>query len=371
MRFLPEGPNIPDELLAERDNGNVVFLCGAGVSYPAGMPDFLGLARFVVEELGTPQNAPSRDMLSMWKDETIPAGARPSLDQIFNLLQQEYAAGDVDYLIAKKLKTPRGANLSAHKTILSLSRSSNGEPQIVTTNFDLLFEKAAQRKLKTHVAPALPDLAGMRSFDGIVYLHGRIDYRINRGEGRQNFVVSSSDFGRAYLAEGWATRFVRDLLDQYIVILLGYSANDPPVRYLLQGLHAQGQGRRAKLFAFDSGAEEDVQHRWRDMEYVPWLTPRWTAMWHSGAPCLHGRNEQTIPSLGARRLWSSQEEDRATSPRMSAARSPRSSELTSVPSCSRMLIHHPQVNGFACSTTTSGTVMSVATSPVHNPTSIH
>ena len=180
MRFLPEGPNIPDELLEERDNGNVVFLCGAGVSYPAGMPDFLGLARFVVEELGTPQNAPSRDMLSMWKDETIPAGARPSLDQIFNLLQQEYAAGDVDYLIAKKLKTPRGANLSAHKTILSLSRSSNGEPQIVTTNFDLLFEKAAQRKLKTHVAPALPDLAGMRSFDGIVYLHGRIDYRINR-----------------------------------------------------------------------------------------------------------------------------------------------------------------------------------------------
>ena len=104
----------------------------------------------------------------------------------------------------------------------------------------------------------------MQSFDGIVYLHGRIDYRIKRGEGRQNLVVSSSDFGRAYLAEGWATRFVRDLLDQYLVILIGYSANDPPVRYLLQGLYARRHGRSVKLFAFDSGAEEEVQHRWRD-----------------------------------------------------------------------------------------------------------
>ena len=52
MRFLPSGLNIPDELLEERDKGNIVFLCGAGVSYPAGMPDFLELAKYVVEELG-------------------------------------------------------------------------------------------------------------------------------------------------------------------------------------------------------------------------------------------------------------------------------------------------------------------------------
>ena len=45
MRFLPDGPNLPDELLEERDNGNVVFLCGAGVSRSAGMPDFLGLSK--------------------------------------------------------------------------------------------------------------------------------------------------------------------------------------------------------------------------------------------------------------------------------------------------------------------------------------
>ena len=57
---------------------------------------------------------------------------------------------------------------------------------------------------------------------------------------------------------------MRELLDQYTVVLLGYSANDPPVRYLLQGLHSQRHGSQAKLFAFDSGTEEEVQPRWRD-----------------------------------------------------------------------------------------------------------
>ena len=265
MRFLPDGPSLPDELLEERDNGNVVFLCGAGVSSPAGMPNFLGLTRYVVKELGTPKEAPSRTMLSRWDDESIPADARPSLDQIFNLLQQEYAAGEIDYLIAKRLKTRHGTDISAHETILRLSKSIDGKPQIITTNFDLLFEKAAGRKKwPIHAPPALPDLASAQTLNGIVYLHGRVNSRIKRGEGRQGFVVSSSDFGRAYLAEGWATRFMRDFLDKYIVVLLGYAANDPPVRYLLQGLHTRRHGNHKPLFAFDRGPEEEVQQRWRD-----------------------------------------------------------------------------------------------------------
>ena len=32
MRFFENGPAIPDELLHARDEGRVVFFCGAGVS---------------------------------------------------------------------------------------------------------------------------------------------------------------------------------------------------------------------------------------------------------------------------------------------------------------------------------------------------
>ena len=106
MRFIADGPNIPDELLEARDRGNVVFLCGAGVSIPAGMPTFLDLAKEVVDELGAPPDSTLRQLLSFWDREEIPEAARPPLDQIFNLLQQEYDGSEVDYFIAQQLKDP-------------------------------------------------------------------------------------------------------------------------------------------------------------------------------------------------------------------------------------------------------------------------
>ena len=46
MRFFENGPAIPDELLHDRDEGQVVFFCGAGVSRAkAKLPDFFGLAK--------------------------------------------------------------------------------------------------------------------------------------------------------------------------------------------------------------------------------------------------------------------------------------------------------------------------------------
>lgn len=47
------GPSIPDELLIARDEGRVVFFCGAGVSMAfAGLADFFGLANEVIRRLG-------------------------------------------------------------------------------------------------------------------------------------------------------------------------------------------------------------------------------------------------------------------------------------------------------------------------------
>src|SRR5207237_10082494 len=53
MRFVAKGPSIPDELLEQRDRGNVVFFCGAGVSMPAGLPNFPKLTERVMQVLGT------------------------------------------------------------------------------------------------------------------------------------------------------------------------------------------------------------------------------------------------------------------------------------------------------------------------------
>ena len=263
MRFFADGPHIPDELLEARDRGNVVFLCGAGVSIPAGMPSFRKLTELVVDALGAPPKGTLREMLSLWDRRDISKTAKPPPDQIFNLLQQEYDESEVDYLIAKQLEARDGMYLGKHETILRLSKGADSNSQIVTTNFDHLFE-LADRDLHTYTPPNFPSLTSEGPLGGLVYLHGRIDLEMRPGEARQGLIVSSSDFGRAYLAEGWATRFMRNLLKAYIVVLVGYSADDPPMKYLLQGLRSMDRRNHEKIYAFVSNSEEDVEESWRD-----------------------------------------------------------------------------------------------------------
>jgi len=265
MRFFADGPNIPDELLQERDDGNVVFFCGAGVSRPAGLPGFLDLAEQVVEELGAPEDAKVRQMLDRAKQE--PDGLI-SLDHVFGLLKQDYQSTNIDDIVSRLLKIPTAANLDQHSTILRLSTNAAGQTQVVTTNFDLLFERA-RKGIQKHVAPSLPDLSSGQPLTGLVYLHGRLSSPENTSRRGHQLILSNSDFGRAYLADGWATRFVRDLLKNYVIVLLGYSANDPPIRYLLEGLHSRNDVNAMKIFAFDQGGDDEVAHRWQNRGVVP------------------------------------------------------------------------------------------------------
>jgi hypothetical protein len=260
VRFLSTGPNFPDELLEARDAGNVVFFCGAGLSSPA-LPGFSGLAEQVTSEFGPP---PGSDALAILDQIRSGAVLSSPLDQVFNLLHEDYGAAAVEHVVNTILKEKSAtAPTDQHSILLRLSRNTGRKLQIVTTNFDRLFEKA-QRGIRCHIPPGLPDLASGEALDGLVYLHGRMPTQPSDGIKRLNFVLSSADFGRAYLADGWATRFVRELLQRYVIVLLGYSANDPPINYLLQGLRARTDKAPAKIFAFDSGTEDEVQVRWRD-----------------------------------------------------------------------------------------------------------
>ena len=82
MRFKADGPAIPDILLDQRDAGNVVFLCGAGVSIPAGMPNFLGLAQHVTDEVDPPPDSKIRQAL---KTESLANGLPYSVDWVFEI----------------------------------------------------------------------------------------------------------------------------------------------------------------------------------------------------------------------------------------------------------------------------------------------
>ena len=146
MRFNADGPIIPDSLLRERDAGRVVFLCGAGVSVPAEMPTFVRLTELVIRDLAPAEESDIVQAFEPWinADTIIPERARMSLDQIFNMLQQEYGKDQVGKLVTKHLgiDEPTSVDSNQHKIIARISSSHEGIPQIVTTNFDHLFEHA-------------------------------------------------------------------------------------------------------------------------------------------------------------------------------------------------------------------------------------
>lgn len=89
-------------------------------------------------------------------------------------------------------------------------------------------------------APLLPPLHFGEELDSLVYLHGCVndDYTDSSS---QYFILSSADFGNAYLSDGWATQFLKSLLDKYHLVFIGYSADDPPVSYLLEALREKSK----------------------------------------------------------------------------------------------------------------------------------
>ncbi|WP_279487625.1 hypothetical protein [Aeromonas veronii] len=64
MQFIPNGPDIPNELLHAHEEGRVLFFCGAGISYPAGLPGFGELVIRMSKHAGEPLDRSEQDMVT-------------------------------------------------------------------------------------------------------------------------------------------------------------------------------------------------------------------------------------------------------------------------------------------------------------------
>ena len=260
MRFIKDGPSIPDELLIARDEGRVVVFCGAGVSRAkAGLSDFYNLVEKVLDQCRIRSDDDIRKIfkgvrrLNKWTK----TGGLVSADRIFGLLEQKFGEDYIQRTAATALKPSDTVDLSAHRILLDLATTAEGATRIVTTNFDRLFEAAAEgAALNLFQPPRLPDM----SFNGVVHLHGLANPSYGGAEG-QGFVLTSSSYGKAYLAEGWATQFVQAILQQYIVVFIGYSADDPPIQYLLEALR-KTPGLLHGVYAFQDGKEREAHEKW-------------------------------------------------------------------------------------------------------------
>lgn len=267
LRFSGDGPEFPDELVDDLLNGEVVFLCGAGVSAPQ-LPGFKELVDLCFEELNVAKN----------DAEEMAYQAERYEEALGSLSRRIVDPSELTKVVSKAVQAPSGVNLSNHRTILRLSRDLENRPTIVTTNFDTFFEKAIS---KTEHMVKVADLSfagqelplpGSTDFSGIIHIHGRIaDERAHLSP--TPLVFTSADYGDAYLRSGWASRFFFDLVRCKTLVLVGYSAGDAPVRYLLNVLEADRDRfpDLRSVYAFD-GIDSDVaeaEARWASLAVPP------------------------------------------------------------------------------------------------------
>ena len=232
MQIVTNGPDIPDALLQAHEEGRVVFFCGAGISYPAGLPGFKGLVEQIYRLNGTALTDIEREAFDRGQFDA-------TLDLLERRLPGQRLAVRRALAQALKPKLRRRCATDTQTALLRLARSREGALRLVTTNFDRIFHVAAKRTGQTfqaYAAPMLPIPKNSR-WNGLVYLHGLLpekadDTALNR------MVVTSGDFGLAYLTERWAARFVSELFRNYVVCFVGYSINDPVLRYMMDALAA-------------------------------------------------------------------------------------------------------------------------------------
>lgn len=278
--LIKGGPYIPDDLMNLLEDQQVVFFCGAGISMGTGLPSFAGLVSHTYSALRTRADEVELEALDLPQDvdwdkidlenvNDVPDFRyHPKYDKVFELLERPSRHGrpkpedpsPVRRIVIDRLSQRSRGPLDIHRALLTLAETTRGI-RLVTTNFDLRFEAAARSKgLKGALFDAAPKLPvpKFRDWHTCVHLHGAIDQE-GRGD---HLVLSAADFGRAYLTDRWAARFVTELFRDFHVVFIGYSLADPVMTYLVDALAAErSQGRPFKeafAFADFDGSKKDA-----------------------------------------------------------------------------------------------------------------
>ena len=270
MQFVADGPDVPPQLLRSLEAGRLVFFCGAGISCSAGLPAFKQLAKQIYQKLRTHPENDEQSYINRGEFDFALGALERRLPQPEKM--RRVIAQILHYRGRRKSKP-----LSLHEALLLLSTRQDGTLQLVTTNYDRCFQIAAsrmKRKFYEFAAPLIP-IPKPGRWNGLVFLHGLL-YSSNRDENLSNLIVTSGDFGRSYLTERWASRFVSELFRNYDICFVGYSLSDPVMRYAVDAMAAEraqiGRDRRVWAFAsYETGKAEAVKHQWKGKGVEPVL----------------------------------------------------------------------------------------------------
>ncbi|MBO9166797.1 SIR2 family protein [Rhizobium sp. L245/93] len=250
-----ELPALPEDLLLARDRGDVLFIVGAGASYPApsSLPDFGGLVADIYRKVD-PAMAAAMDAVSTIRDatwENVPdllSNAQRTELKFFCQREYDVVLGMLERRLdgdpseeSTMRRAARGVLARTtepnpiHSALVQLGQRF-GRTLLVTTNFDRLLSEAAKRARAVAASFALgeiPNPSRRTEFGGILHIHGKLSWKSEKGSA---LILTDQDFGDFYLRRHQITSFLYDAARIFHLVLVGYSANDSPVRYLLNAI---------------------------------------------------------------------------------------------------------------------------------------
>ena len=264
LSFSNDGPDFPGDLVDALLAGNVIFLCGTGVSAPQ-MPSFRRLVEDTYSKIGVAMT-----------DSEEHSFDQSRFEEVLGSLSRRLSDPDaVAATVSDLLAVPDDPELDQHRTILRLSRATDNRVSVVTTNFDTLLERAVAKftgeDIASFAGQSIP-APGTSAFSGIIHIHGRLADR-TLGLESTPLVLSSADYGDAYMRSGWVSRFLFDLARCKTIVLVGYSASDAPVRYFLNVLEADRMRfpDLKPVYAFDAYEHdpEEASTAWGTLAVTP------------------------------------------------------------------------------------------------------
>ena len=251
-------PAIPERLLLAHARGEVLFIAGAGISQTVGLPDFRGLVLQVYAKLdaavhavisGIPRSACNQwgsDLSALTNQQAaeVKRFVAGDYDVVMGMLErrmdgQKGNPSRVRQTIAMELRVPNIRSGPIHRALIRLA-DRGGAVTIVTTNFEHLLEDAAKKirqAVRTYTLGGIPRPGRRSDFAGVLHIHGALDRDDSR---TSDLIVSDQDFGEFYLRRRVVSDFIYDAARLFNLVLVGYSANDPPMRYLLNAVAADG-----------------------------------------------------------------------------------------------------------------------------------
>ena len=223
---------------------------------PAGLPNFQQLVLDVYEQLdepiyrvlvNLPRNACQHCYVNLSGLEDYQAAEvkrfiNGDYDVVLGMLERRMdlkkeIAGKLRRTVAQALRKPEAKPAATHRALMRLA-DRGGAITIITTNFDLLLEDAAKKirpAIQTYTLSGIPRPTRGEDFAGVLHIHGVLDRKPER---ISDFIVTDQDFGEFYLRRRVVPDFIYDAARLFHLVLVGYSANDAPMRYLLNAVAA-------------------------------------------------------------------------------------------------------------------------------------